>query len=147
MYFYLIYTSLASRLMPETDLNSLLEQSRRNNIKAGITGLLLYMEPLTLGRPEGRFIQMLEGPEAAVRTMFDAILADDRHRGLLRLSSGYAAQRQFEDWSMGFRSFDAQETDNAGFKELSGQLFKGEPFLHPADPVKYLKSFYTINQP
>lgn len=144
MCFYLVYTSLSRKLMSAEELLSLLKQSRSNNIEAGITGLLLYMEPLF----EGRFIQMLEGPETEVRKMFDTITTDHRHRGILLLSSGIAERRQFNDWSMGFRSFDAKEIENnPGFTELSEQLFKGPPFLHAEEPVNYLKAFYNINKP
>jgi hypothetical protein len=128
--------------MSSENLVSLLEQSRSNNIEVGITGLLLYMDTL-LG---GRFIQMLEGSETEVRKMFDTIIADDRHRGVLLLSSGNADHRQFDYWSMGFRSFDAKEIENnPGFTELSKQLFKGPPFLQAEEPVNYLKAFYNIN--
>ncbi|WP_367117517.1 BLUF domain-containing protein [uncultured Pedobacter sp.] len=42
--YYLVYTSIASRLISDEDLLLLLQQSRRNNFAFGITGLLRYME-------------------------------------------------------------------------------------------------------
>jgi hypothetical protein len=80
--------------------------------------------------------------------MFDRIKADHRHRGILLLSSGIVEHRQFDDWSMGFRSFNAKEIENTpGFTELSEKLFTEAPFLQAEVPVSYLKIFYTINNP
>jgi hypothetical protein len=146
MYFYLVYISVARKPMSESELLGLLEQSRGNNFKLHITGLLVYMETVFSGQIEGRFIQMLEGPEAVVRIIFDRIKTDERHHGVLLLTTGIADTRQFEQWSMAFKSFDAATAKNApGFSELTRHLFSNTPFMYPNNAVSYLLTFYHIN--
>jgi len=73
-------------------VSEILAISRRNNATAGVTGLLLY---------DGkRFLQALEGSEAAVSTTYERIKLDTRHRGIVLLSSKVVEARSFGDWSM-----------------------------------------------
>jgi hypothetical protein len=123
MFFYLIYTSKADKLMPADDLIFLLEQSSRNNLAFDITGMLLYMETRFITKLEGRFIQVLEGTEGAVQQIYSRIIADKRHNGVLLLNSGFIAKRRFPDWSMAFSSIDEKAINMIpGFKDLSATL-------------------------
>jgi len=79
-------------------LIELLEVCRRNNEAAQITGMLLYKG--------GNFIQVLEGEREAVRSVYERINLDPRHRGVLRLLEQTVEQRQFPNWSMGFATPD-----------------------------------------
>ena len=94
--FSLIYVSSAVELFSTVDLVSLLETCRRNNTAAGVTGMLLYKA--------GNFMQVLEGEEETVRSLHEKIQHDPRHRGLLTLTEHMIPQRQFGEWSMGFRN-------------------------------------------
>jgi hypothetical protein len=96
--FYLIYRSVATSVPSEADLGKLLLHARPANEARGITGMLLYQN--------GRYMQMLEGEEAAVRALFASIAADQRHRNVKVVASGALDQRLFSDWSMGFRDMD-----------------------------------------
>lgn len=98
----LVYTSFALTLFDESDLENLLAQSRAANERADITGMLLYRN--------GRFIQFLEGPEAAVRELLDRIEADARHTDLRVLVDGRPAARQFGEWTMGYERVDEERT-------------------------------------
>ena len=89
------YVSAAAVPMSEEDIVAILNQARANNSRNGLTGALLYFE--------GRFIQILEGPEDAVRARFAAISADPRHRSIHTVSEDEIAERQFPEWTMGFR--------------------------------------------
>ena len=95
---YLIYRSIATEVPREADLVALLEHARPANAARGITGMLLYQN--------GRYMQMLEGVESAVRDLFAAISADRRHRDVKVVATGALAKRHFSDWSMGFRNMD-----------------------------------------
>jgi hypothetical protein len=79
----------------ETSLGPILSASVRRNTASGITGMLLYAN--------GRFLQALEGEEAAVEETYARICRDVRHEEPLLLSRETIAQRQFGNWSMGFR--------------------------------------------
>ncbi|MBA3273301.1 MAG: BLUF domain-containing protein [Chthoniobacterales bacterium] len=71
--FFLVYASIANEDFSPEQLIDLLATSRRNNDASGITGMLLYKDR--------RFLQVLEGSEAAVRATYARIKRDPRHRG------------------------------------------------------------------
>ena len=78
-------------------LDALLRQARAYNRQHNITGVLLHT-------PEGRFLQVLEGPRAAVRHLYyHGILSDMRHHHCQVLGEGSWPQRSFATWAMGFR--------------------------------------------
>ena len=78
-------------------LDALLRQARAYNRQHNITGVLLHT-------PEGRFLQVLEGPRAAVRHLYyHAILSDPRHHHCRVLGEGSWPTRSFATWTMGFR--------------------------------------------
>jgi len=91
--FQLVYRSTETRAMTEADLRALLKNAREKNDRLGVTGLLLYAQ--------GRFLQVLEGPESAVRRLYDTIEADPRHTGTEVLLTTRVAERTFPDWNMG----------------------------------------------
>jgi hypothetical protein len=72
-------------LFSEEELIQLLETSRQNNAKIGVTGMLLYKD--------GNFMQLIEGPEEAVRALHAKISIDPRHRGLMTLLQGHQEKR------------------------------------------------------
>jgi hypothetical protein len=90
-----IYVSSAHRLLDEEEILEILTRSRRKNERLGITGLLLYRD--------GNFLQILEGPAAAVEELLDKIERDSRHRGMILLSRSNIEERQFSDWHMAYR--------------------------------------------
>lgn len=106
---HLVYSSTAPVELPDATLAELLRGSRRRNQALGITGLLLYQDR--------HFLQVLEGPEAAVRTTYQRIARDQRHYALSLLSDGPIAGRVFADWSMGFAA-----PSPAFFVHLAGYL-------------------------
>ena len=89
--YQLVYISTAKGV-EDAEIERILAQSRRNNQRDEITGLLLYN-----GR---RFLQALEGPSAAVYRTYERIRADTRHRATVMLSSKMVEQRQFGNWGM-----------------------------------------------
>lgn len=98
--YYLIYISIATGDLGEEELLNLLTISRENNAHDEITGMLLYKER--------RFIQLLEGPEAAVCATYARIARDLRHQDATILLEGQSDERDFADWTMGFHALDAE---------------------------------------
>lgn len=94
--YQLVYVSRATQGFSADDLNALLKSARLENARRDVTGMLLYDDPL--------FIQLLEGPRAAVEAIFARILADTRHREIdvIHTCEGIG-QRQFARWWMGCR--------------------------------------------
>ncbi|MCX6599442.1 MAG: BLUF domain-containing protein [Acidobacteria bacterium] len=100
--FRLVYTSTAAAPMFEEELTELLQKARRHNGLLGVTGALVYREDT--------FLQVLEGPEEAVRALYyGSIQNDTRHKECLVLWEGAAQVREFDDWSMGFYRLAAGE--------------------------------------
>ncbi len=89
----LVYISSLKR-HAVADPAAILAQSRRNNARARVTGLLFF---------DGkRFLQALEGDDAAVDATFTRIQQDDRHHALVVLSSREIERREFGEWAMAF---------------------------------------------
>jgi hypothetical protein len=101
--YQLVYQSVSLVPFEEPELFDLLQRSRAFNQYQNITGLLLYT-------PDGRFLQVLEGPRDAVRCLYyNRIVRDPRHYNWLVFSEGPCLQRTFHTWSMGFRVAQAQD--------------------------------------
>lgn len=91
----ILYISTARVPLSDREVETILAASRRNNRRADITGLLVVG-----GR---RFLQVLEGPEDAVKVTFARISQDDRHYAVVELSNKPIAARSFARWAMGFQ--------------------------------------------
>ncbi|MGB0682600.1 MAG: BLUF domain-containing protein [Magnetovibrionaceae bacterium] len=100
----LIYTSQARPDFSEDDLHDILSEARRNNIRRGITGVLLF---------DGTtFLQVLEGPEDFVLALADTINRDPRSAPISRLYSGQASERVLTSWSMAYLSLEQADSDH-----------------------------------
>jgi Sensors of blue-light using FAD len=73
-------------------LNQILSVARRNNARDDITGALICRADL--------YLQMLEGPRAAVTSTFQKIMADDRHLDVVLIGCGDIKTRMFPKWNM-----------------------------------------------
>lgn len=76
----------------EVSVARILMQSRRNNPKRRIGGVLHY--------GDGYFFQCLEGPRDQVNDVYQVIAADPRHRDVQLLSALTPDERAFGNWSM-----------------------------------------------
>lgn len=73
-------------------LNGILSISRRNNVRDGLTGALVCRRDI--------YLQLLEGPEAAVEATYARIKRDDRHLAIACLVAEPVEARLFPDWAM-----------------------------------------------
>jgi hypothetical protein len=92
--FKLIYVSSALKRLSSDELMEILDEARRHNGTVGITGVLLYCD--------GSFMQLLEGPESDVRSLYARIVADRRHTDMRIISTHCASERWMNEWSMAF---------------------------------------------
>jgi len=117
--FHLVYISSAKPGFGRAQLRALLERSRVKNETLGITGLLLHHE--------GKLLQVLEGPERAVRALFDIIQADTRHVGATVLLEEEIPARQYPQWPMAFR--DLGMSDLPALADLPADLSEAQQLL------------------
>jgi hypothetical protein len=88
----LVYISEATTPFKIPQLDQLVAHSHETNASRGISGLLLYSS--------GNFMQVLEGDELIVDTLYTKIEADPRHTNVRRLLFKGAPRRMFPDWGM-----------------------------------------------
>jgi len=88
-----LYASRAADPLSATVINSILDQSRRNNPRLGITGMLCYFDDI--------FIQVIEGGRDEVCDLFNALVRDDRHTDVRILMYEEIGERRFGGWTMG----------------------------------------------
>ena len=85
----------------EKDVADIIDASTQNNPSKDITGCLL----------EGKnsFLQILEGPSDAIKSLYNTISEDNRHTNVNRLCDELLDTRLFSDWSMKSDNFNQIE--------------------------------------
>ena len=73
-------------------LSHILILARANNPRDAITGSLICRADI--------YLQLLEGPEAAITALYAKILRDDRHLEIKKLLQRPITERMFPDWAM-----------------------------------------------
>jgi hypothetical protein len=89
----LVYASRAAAPLTPAIVDSILEQSRRNNPSRGLTGILCFSNDL--------FMQVLEGGRDEVSELYNTIVRDSRHENVRLLVYEEIAERRFGGWTMG----------------------------------------------
>ena len=82
--------------MSNDDLEKIAQYSRKRNLERGITGLLLCNE--------GSALQILKGDKKAVMQLYKTIAKDERVSNVLVLVNRMATEREFPNWSMGYKN-------------------------------------------
>jgi uncharacterized membrane protein (DUF373 family) len=115
----LSYISTATRSMNTDDLMDILRTARAHNADRGITGMLLYSN--------GTFVQVLEGEEAVLDDLLARIKRDTRHTALRVLERKKIEQREYADWSMGFKRVSREKLRNTpGLSDFFEQDFDAD---------------------
>jgi hypothetical protein len=120
--YHLVYQSNVTAPLSEAELEALLVQSRSWNMSHDLTGVLLYCD--------SNIIQVLEGPEDEVEYIFGRIEQDLRHYDVTKLADGPIQQRNFSQWTMGFKAVHPE-----AFAYLTGYLNPAAP-SYPADLIE-----------
>lgn len=83
----------------EPEVARILAQSRRNNPRHNVGGVLCYRD--------GNFLQCLEGEAREVESVYKKIATDPRHQDVKILSRRPVASRRFKSWSMKYAAIDS----------------------------------------
>jgi len=98
-----VYVSRMRRLVDDADVRKIREASVRNNLRNGVTGVLVC--------GSGTFLQVLEGERPLVNETVSKILVDPRHSDIRVVSDIDTTERLFPSWSMGvFHAVDDQKS-------------------------------------
>jgi hypothetical protein len=95
----LIYFSTARLGLDRAELEALLAAAAAHNRAVGITGLLLFNGL--------NFLQVLEGPAAAVEALFGRIVEDPRHSGVALLKREPIEAPSYPQWGMKLKEIEA----------------------------------------
>ena len=91
----LLYASRATNDLDDRVIDSILEESRANNLDRGITGVLCVDQTNKV------FLQVLEGSRDAVNSLYRGLISDPRHTDVMLLDFAEIAERNFSSWRMG----------------------------------------------
>lgn len=117
-------------------LSDLLSDACAQNARRGITGMLLYQQDT--------FMQMLEGEEENVRSLYAKLLHDKRHKALHIVHEGHADKRVFHDWSMGFVNMDKAGEYPEYEQYIDSQLVLDAFRDGSQDVYKFLRGFSQL---
>lgn len=135
----LVYYSAARRELDAEALKRILESAVRHNLENDITGMLLYSD--------GSFMQVLEGPAEAIDETMRRIHLDDRHQDVFVIRRHTIDEREFGQWSMGFRNISlADQTLLPHFTPYFSRGFDVRKIAEkPGIAVELLREFGKLN--
>jgi hypothetical protein len=109
----ILYTSQSVHPLTQTGCSEILAKSRANNLRDGITGLLVSL-------PNGTFVQILEGERSILQRTMHRIMRDPRHSEVGVVFDMEVSQRSFADWEMGFQALGEDDVaDMAGHRNTA----------------------------
>ncbi|WP_052417217.1 BLUF domain-containing protein [Cellvibrio mixtus] len=93
-----VYISSAKLGLTHSEIINIVEDSRINNEKNGLTGVMLFNS--------GNFMQLLEGEDSTVDALYKKIEKDRRHTEVKLLLREPITHRNFSNWTMGFKNIE-----------------------------------------
>jgi len=121
----IVYRSVADASFVAPNIHNMLSRVRDYNTEHGITGCLLYHNT--------QFLQLLEGEEEKIDTLFQKISNDTRHHNVEVIEQRFLDSRLFNAWSMAFHNY-GQNSQSAFVK--MGQI---DSFLNSSNAFKQKK--------
>jgi len=134
----IVYISSAKLGLTHGEILNIIEDSRINNEKNGLTGLLLFNS--------GNFMQLVEGEESDVDALYKKIEKDRRHAEVKLLLKESITHRNFSNWTMGFKNIEKLKEINPGFfssfltDDLNFSVYQQNPYK----ALKFLETFKRI---
>jgi hypothetical protein len=129
--FQVLYSSTIQGLDHQKLIEEILLQSRKNNKKNDLSGILLFRN--------GDFLQLLEGDKINVYHTLKKIRDDNRHKGMKILFEGEIQKRVFEGWQMAFKS---DKDDTLELQSKVQELISSRGISSNLDLINTLNHFY-----
>ena len=135
--YHLMYISRASKPMTHHELEALVNKSSDNNKHKDITGNLVYNA--------GVFLQLLEGDEQEIRSLYELIAKDERHSKVKEIYFKPAKFRLFRKWNMRLVDLDVEESkDLRRIRDILRNMDEQGKVNNIAVPVLILKEFSQL---
>ena len=109
----IVYFSTASGRQDAIVVADIVARSRANNLRDGVTGLLVA--------GGHRYLQVVEGPDGAVDQLALRLRRDERHLAMSILIDRAIERRSFDGWSMAFTR-EPRLDEYATFAEAVDQM-------------------------
>lgn len=92
------------------------------------------------------YMQVLEGYEEDVRDIYNSILKDPRNNGHVTIAEEEISQRDFPNWSMGFKNLNSLSSKEfTGFQDVfNGKLDKDLAVKNTTIAISLLMGFARI---
>ncbi len=133
MIYQLVYVSKAAKEMAVDELDGLLDQARSSNTARDVTGMLLFHDQ--------SFIQVLEGEQDVVESLYLKIEKDQRHQHANVVLRTTVSERQFQQWSMGYKRTSSIDDVPEGFHHFLVQGYRRQTEADSAAARKALLAF------
>ncbi|MEL6830014.1 MAG: BLUF domain-containing protein [Pseudomonadota bacterium] len=134
----LLYTSTAIESLSENQIGKILDVSVSNNYERYLTGFLAH---------NGRhFMQAIEGEEPEVKALYERILADDRHFGVVQLVGETITKRAFPDWAMNYYRVDGAQSSNVMLARHDDPVDNLLPGDMPRELLHIFVKFMNVRQ-
>jgi len=128
----LIYKSQLNSSCKSLSLLSLVEKAKHSNAALNVTGILLFNGV--------DFLQILEGSEEVIETLFVKIRQDKRHDSVVELMRDYGPRRRFEN--VGMLLFDLRIDTPKSVRSSVLRYSKLDNYLAAEDRVfKFIQTF------
>lgn len=128
----IIYRSHISKETSESEVQRFIDKANRRNLESEVTGILLF--------DGAHFLQLLEGPEDEVESIYQTICDDKRHFTLIELLRDYSTERHFG--KVGMELFDLRNYESS--KVLAAVLERGTSrfnLTYDDRTLQFIKSF------
>lgn len=115
------FLSVGSSTKIEPQVVQILSESKSNNRKNGLVGVLFF--------GDGCFFECLEGEEKEIDALVEVLKQDNRHKDLTIISRKEIVNPSFQKWSMKYVPFDASIKDllsRNGYGNFDPYLFDKE---------------------
>ena len=114
MIYSLCYISTKRLDLLKSEINSIIETSKKRNEVKGISGILIEYK--------NHFIQHIEGEAVAIYELFEKIKLDSRHENVHLLHYSPLEKRLFDIWNMAHRNLDIDIHRDQHFLKCSNVL-------------------------
>ncbi len=137
--FQLCYVSTAKDGLRFEEIKEILNQSNNNNKSNQITGILIYCNK--------HFFQIIEGQKNYIEELFEKIMVDCRHDGVIKIQAKTIEKRYFDSWSMAFKSYNKElkALDNFNNEQFYSYIHSKLEDNKPDISIKILADFFDLN--